>query len=115
MFMPSVTRNSMNKTKKQILNFKFQKLFWILFFGFWFLPVNLASANFTDVDVTHPYFHSITELQDTGVVEGHEVEGRRKFFPLSEINRAEALKLILLSTQTPQVDESQSCSENKST
>jgi rare lipoprotein A len=65
-----------------------------------------AKAEFTDVDVTHPYFHSIEALQAEGIVEGHEVEDRRLFFPLSKINRAEALKLILLSTNTEAVLES---------
>jgi hypothetical protein len=59
-----------------------------------------AQARFTDVDVTHPYFHSIEALQSEGIVEGHAVEDRRLFFPLSKINRAEALKLILLSTDS---------------
>jgi len=59
-----------------------------------------TQAAFTDVDVTHPYFHSVDALQAEGVVEGHKVDGRTMFFPLSKINRAEALKLILLSTET---------------
>ena len=63
-----------------------------------------AQAKFNDVDVTHPYFHSIEALQNAGIVEGHEVEDRRMFFPLSKINRAEALKLILLSTNTAAIE-----------
>lgn len=59
-----------------------------------------VSASFADIDVTHPYFQSIDALQNNGVVEGHEVGNTRMFFPLSKINRAEALKLILLSTDT---------------
>lgn len=59
-----------------------------------------ASASFADIDVTHPYFQSIDALQNNGIVEGHEVGQTRMFFPLSKINRAEALKLILLSTDT---------------
>lgn len=68
----------------------------LMVFGF----TQTVKANFADVDVTHPYFHSIEALQLSGVVEGHQVEDRRMFFPLSKINRAEALKLILLSTET---------------
>ena len=64
---------------------------------------DLARATFADIDVTHPYFQSIDELQTSGVVEGHEVGDSRMFFPLSKINRAEALKLILLSSSTPAV------------
>lgn len=63
-----------------------------------------AQAKFYDVDVTHPYFHSIEVLQSEGVVEGHIVNEHRMFFPLSKINRAEALKLILLSTEIEVVE-----------
>lgn len=67
---------------------------------FLFSSVLVAEARFNDVDVTHPYFHSIQTLQDLGIVEGHAVGDNQMFFPLSKINRAEALKLILLSTET---------------
>jgi rare lipoprotein A (peptidoglycan hydrolase) len=63
------------------------------------LPVSSYAA-FADIDVTHPYFQSIDDLQTRGIVEGHDVGSTKMFFPLSKINRAEALKLILLSTET---------------
>lgn len=72
----------------------------VLILFFFLGNVVMAEAQFNDVDVTHPYFHSIQTLQNKGIVEGHEVGDNQIFFPLSKINRAEALKLILLSTET---------------
>lgn len=98
--MLSATRPMIN-CELQITNYeKFSRLLIGGISLFIFFASFSANAKFADVDVTHPYWHSIDELQKNGVVEGHEVGQARMFFPLSKINRAEALKLILLSTET---------------
>lgn len=54
-------------------------------------------ANFEDVDTTHPNFHAITFLEEEQIVNGYK-NGDQKFFkPLQKINRAEALKVLMLS------------------
>lgn len=56
-----------------------------------------TQAQFIDVDVTHPYFHSIGDLYQANVVKGYDVEGDRFFKPRQSINRAEVLKVLMLS------------------
>jgi len=56
-----------------------------------------AQAQFIDVDVTHPYFHSIADLHQSDIIDGYEVNGARFFRPRQSINRAEALKILMLS------------------
>lgn len=60
-----------------------------------------AEQFFIDVPETHPYARSINALKKQGVVEGHAKEGGRYFSPEQEVNRAEALKLLLVSSQMP--------------
>lgn len=52
-------------------------------------------AAFTDVSETHAHFAAVTSLADQEVIEGYE-DGT--FRPDQEVNRAEALKIILLGT-----------------
>lgn len=70
-----------------------------------FLSGGLAQARFADVDVTHPYFHAIDDLQDRGIIEGYEKGGSRFFKPLQPISRAEVLKVLILAAEIPLVEE----------
>ncbi len=72
-----------------------------LVLGLLFVSLPSAKAAFLDVDVTHPYFHAIEYLRQNDVVKGHTVEGKQNFKPLEKINRAEALKILLLSANLP--------------
>jgi hypothetical protein len=55
--------------------------------------VNAASADFSDVSSAHTHYAAITSLVSQGVLEGYS-DG--SFGPANEVNRAEALKIILL-------------------
>ena len=57
-------------------------------------------AQFIDVDVTHPYFHAIDRLEGSNVIQGHKQGDIKYFRPLQEINRVEALKILLLGSET---------------
>lgn len=54
-----------------------------------------AQAVFTDISSNHKYYEAITYLQDSGIVEGYEDGSYR---PDAKVNRAEALKIILLGS-----------------
>jgi len=54
-----------------------------------------AQAVFTDVPSNHKYYEAITYLQDSEIVEGYEDGSYR---PDAKVNRAEALKIILLGS-----------------
>ena len=55
-------------------------------------------AEFSDIDVTHPFYHAIQSLQDQGVIEGYkEPDGSRSYHSLQPVNRAEAVKIIMLA------------------
>lgn len=60
-----------------------------------------VQASFSDVDITHPYYHAINDLQERGIIEGNVINGVRQFRPLGKINRAEALKILMIASQTP--------------
>ncbi|QQR83104.1 S-layer homology domain-containing protein [Candidatus Peregrinibacteria bacterium] len=69
------------------------------------LPISLVqAASFTDVPSSHPNYQAITYLQDQGVVEGYD-DGT--FQPNRQVNRAEALKIILLASDifVPEISE----------
>ncbi len=55
----------------------------------------VAQAVFTDVSSNHQYYEAIEYLQDNGIVEGYEDGSYR---PGQQVNRAEALKIILLGS-----------------
>lgn len=57
------------------------------------LQVTPALAAFSDVPQAHPNYLSIKYLNDSGVVKGYE---DNTFRPAQKVNRAEALKIILL-------------------
>jgi len=59
--------------------------------------LNTVQAAFSDVGVTHPYFHGIEFLRQEGIVKGFKKEQQTVFWPREIINRVEALKMILLS------------------
>ncbi len=73
-----------------------------IFAGFLILALAIfgnVQAKFVDVDVTHPYYHAIQSLQDEGVIEGYpEADGGRSFHALQPVNRAEAVKMIMLAS-----------------
>ncbi len=74
------------------------KLKKIFLLGFGVLFINITQAAFTDIDVTHPYFHGIEFLREEEIVKGFKIEnGQNIFKPREIINRVEALKIILLS------------------
>ena len=56
-----------------------------------------AQAQFIDVDVTHPYFYSIADLYQQDVIKGYDVNGERFYRPRQSINRAEVLKILMVS------------------
>jgi hypothetical protein len=58
------------------------------------LPVS-AAAVFSDVSSNHPHFEAIMALHDQGVIEGYS---NNTFRPEQSVNRAEALKIILLGS-----------------
>ncbi len=57
------------------------------------LIVPLAQASFSDVAETDQYYPAITYLKENGIINGYE-DGT--FLPDNDVNRAEALKIILL-------------------
>lgn len=74
-----------------------------IFAGFSLLALSIfanAQAKFADIDVTHPYFHAIQSLQDEGVIEGYlEDDNKRSFRALQPVNRAEAVKILMLASE----------------
>lgn len=58
-----------------------------------------AQAAFLDVDITHPYYQAISYLKSQKVIEGKPVKGKRIFASAENINRAEALKILMLSSK----------------
>lgn len=61
-----------------------------------FLGVQTAHAVFSDITSNHPNFDAIMYLKDEGIIEGYE---DYTFRPSKEVNRAEALKIILLGSK----------------
>lgn len=62
-----------------------------------FLMFTTANAQFEDIATTHPYYHAVTALSEAGVIEGYLQDGQRYYKPTKPINRAEALKILMLS------------------
>jgi len=58
-----------------------------------FIQPVLAESGFTDVNSSHPNYTAISQLKAVGIVEGY-TDG--SFRPDQEVNRVEALKVILL-------------------
>lgn len=54
-------------------------------------------AIFEDIDTTHPNLHAITFLENEKIVLGYKENDQSFFKPLQKINRAEALKILMLS------------------
>ncbi len=75
-----------------------QKLFFL--FTFAFLPL-ASHAKFVDMDVTHPHFHAIKFLDDEDIIRGYEMEDGTYFRARQKVNRAEALKMLLLAAEIP--------------
>jgi len=76
-----------------------------LIFSGIFLSGGVTQARFADVDVTHPYFHAIDNLQEQGIVQGYQ-EGDSSFFkPLQPISRAEVLKVLIMAAEVPLIEE----------
>jgi rare lipoprotein A len=74
-----------------------------IFAGFSFLLISIlgnTQAKFADIDVTHPYYHAIDYLQYSNVVEGYkEAYGLNSFRALQPVNRAEAVKILMLASE----------------
>jgi len=64
----------------------------------------VTHAVFSDVSSNHPYYKAITYLQENNIVEGYEDGSYR---PDTKVNRAEALKIILLGSNVlvPEISE----------
>ncbi len=60
-----------------------------------FVFVSFARADFSDVSTAHTHYAAISSLVEQGILQGYE-DGT--FLPGNEVNRAEALKIILLGT-----------------
>jgi rare lipoprotein A (peptidoglycan hydrolase)/uncharacterized protein YkwD len=67
----------------------------LFLFATLFIAIPQTQAVFTDVTSDHPYFEAINTLQENGIVQGYE-DG--SFQPNKYVNRAEALKIILLGS-----------------
>lgn len=61
--------------------------------------VGSLQARFIDVDITHPYYQAIDSLQEQNIISGRLLSGKPVFAPTENINRAEALKILLLSAK----------------
>lgn len=61
----------------------------ILFAGYFTIPI---SANFSDVESTHPNFNAVEYLQKIHIISGYS-DGT--FKPMNPINRAEFLKIVI--------------------
>jgi len=59
-------------------------------------PVPATTAVFSDVDIGHPEYLAIKYLKEIGIIKGYD-DG--SFRPGKLINRAEALKIILIATK----------------
>ena len=68
-------------------------LLMILCFGFYF-PSTVSA--YTDVPSTNDYYQAITYLADQGIIQQNDL-----YYPNRSINRAEFLKIILLSQSDP--------------
>ncbi|MFC1749813.1 septal ring lytic transglycosylase RlpA family protein [Pseudomonadota bacterium] len=66
------------------------------------IPAHAENTLFTDVELGHENFIAIKYLKDKELIEGYE-DG--SFQPLQEINRAEALKIIMLAFPDSQIIE----------
>lgn len=77
----------------------------ILFTALCSLLTLTAQAQFIDVDVTHPYFHSIVDLYQDDVIKGYTVNDEQFYRPRQAINRAEVLKILMLSAGLDPVEE----------
>jgi plastocyanin len=65
----------------------------ILLAAIWAVPVSATTAgDFLDVPTSHPYYASIMDLRDRGIISGYP-DGTYK--PDQAVNRVEALKIIL--------------------
>lgn len=58
-------------------------------------PLSAVAGNFLDVPPNHPHAEAINHLHQNGVIEGYE---NNTFRPEKAVNRAEALKIILLGS-----------------
>ena len=58
----------------------------------------LGMAAFVDVEVTHPNYYAITALEEEAIISGYVDHGESYFRPRWKINRAEALKILTLSS-----------------
>ncbi len=56
-----------------------------------------AQARFADIEPTHPNYQAISFLEAKGIVEGYDKDGEKFYYPSKPINRAEALKILMLS------------------
>ena len=72
-----------------------KKLF-TLIISLLFIPIVHADVVFTDVTTGHPNHNAIQYLHEKGVINGYE---NNTFRPNQNVNRAEALKMILLGSE----------------
>ncbi len=91
------------KNKNRIKNQKLRimgkaKIFPLAFLYCFLLFPSSVSAVFDDIDVTHPYYHAISALQEEGILEGYKKGDQAFFRPLQPVIRAEAVKVLGLSS-----------------
>ena len=81
--------------KKRILRFKLQNIIFSLFV---ILNTNNTKAeSFVDIDNTHPHYQAIHYLESNEIIKGVTQNGSPYFLPLAKINRAEALKILMIA------------------
>lgn len=66
-----------------------------LLLGLLISPALSFAAVFTDINSSHPYYEAISYLHEKGVINGYD---DNSFRPDKKVNRAEALKIILLGS-----------------
>ena len=95
--MQKATYNSNIKTNKT--THATTKFLFFIVGVIWFAPD--SQAKFADIDITHPYFQAINKLEKDEVISGYQDHGASLFRPKRYVNRAEALKILLLAAKIP--------------
>jgi rare lipoprotein A len=84
--------------------FKISRVFGLVLSVNYLLLSNLH-ASFEDVDTTHPYFYGISKLENLGILQGYKTKNGDYFKPLNKLNRAEALKILMVAGKIPKVED----------
>ncbi len=81
----------------QKINYKPQRLIFVILVIFAILVIPLVKADFPDVSSSHSNFNAINYVQEQEIVKGYD-DGT--YQPNKRINRAEFTKIIVNATKT---------------